>query len=58
MLRASLSLLEVFGYIFVFIMFDTVEIVIKGGLAQLVERVLSMHEVGDSISSFSNLFCL
>ncbi|EJK69660.1 hypothetical protein THAOC_09058, partial [Thalassiosira oceanica] len=28
-----------------------------GGLAQLVERVLSMHEVVDSISTFSS-FCL
>ena len=26
----------------------------RGGLAQLAERVLSMHEVGDSISPFSN----
>ena len=28
-----------------------------GGLAQLVERVLSMHEVVSSILTFSNFFC-
>ena len=47
-------------YIVMLVELSTEELVLIGGLAQLVERVLSMHEVSGSIPEFSSvyIFCL